>query len=248
MGRSYHRKIRLTAQGDAERPLVIGELADDPHHFRVRLRHDGAKVLDIEGEAVRHPWSTCPEAMAPIRALIGMPLSQDATAIGAVTPANRNCTHLYDLAGLAVAHAASGRAQRLYHAVVSGDARDATHATLDRDGARMLDWQIRGELAQSTLVGPPPFGGTPLYGGFMAWAHENLSPDLAEAAIVLRRACMIGSVRHQDLDQLSHAPQAMQVRGQCYTYTEGVAERATRMVGSRKDFTTSSETLLDPVT
>ncbi len=234
--RVYHRMIRLVADG----ALVTGDLADDAHHFRVHLKHDGATVREIQSEAVRYPWTTCPEATRPLEDLVGMPLSDDCTSVGEHTDPRSQCTHIFDLAGLAVAHAASGRAQRLYHVSVGGPFEDQ-FATLDRDGERLFEWR----LAESTIHGPPPFNGISFYGGFMAWAKSNLPADLAEAAIVMRRGCMIASVRFIDLDQLSSAPQAQQVRGQCHTYTPGTAERALRVYGSRHDYTESPSTLLD---
>ncbi|MEM7413673.1 MAG: DUF2889 domain-containing protein [Myxococcota bacterium] len=227
--RTFRRQIRLRADG----ANVTGELADDAHHFRVTLEHDGAKVVSLDGNALRHPWSTCPEALSPLRELVGMPLSERATAVGAYSAARRNCTHWFDLAGLAVAHAASGRTARDYTCAVWGHPQDEVHATLARDGERLFAWR----LVDDTIHGDPPFDGRSLRGGFLAWAEETLPLDLAEAAIVLRRGCTIGGVRFLDLDHASHAPDVQIVAGQCHTYTKGTAERAKRMHGSRRDFT-----------
>ncbi len=57
----YHRRIRATSSPG----LVNAELEDDFHHFRVRLQHDGEKIVEIEGDAVRYPWTTCPGATTP---------------------------------------------------------------------------------------------------------------------------------------------------------------------------------------
>src|SRR3546814_15101952 len=50
-----HRIIRLHAI-DGE---VRGALEDDFHHFRVLIRHDGARVTNVEATALRQPFSRC---------------------------------------------------------------------------------------------------------------------------------------------------------------------------------------------
>ena len=173
MERIYRRHIRLDAHGRQ----VVGELADDAQHFRVRLRHDGQRVVALDGEAVRHPWNTCAEAINPLRALEGMVLSHRCTAVGEVANAGEQCTHWFDLAGLAVAHAAARRVSREYRCAVWGEPGADVHATLERDGAPLLTWRLEG----MTIRGAAPFEGRSLTGEFMAWAESELDPDLAEA-------------------------------------------------------------------
>ncbi len=234
--RIYRRHIRLDAHGRQ----VVGELADDAQHFRIRLRHDGARVTSVDGEAVRHPWSTCSEALAPLRGLEGMRLSRRCTAVGDVANARQQCTHWFDLAGLAVAHAAAGRASREYRCAVSGAPGEAATATLERDGEPLLAWRLDG----TTIRGEPPFDGRNLRGAFLAWAEQTLDPDLAEAATVLRRASYISPVRFYELDLFERASDVQPVTGQCYTYTEGTAQRSQRQRGSKRDYTHRPEALL----
>src|ERR1051325_10121106 len=106
----YRRRIRIPGSPRG----VVSELEDDFHHFRVTVEHDGERVTAIAGEGVRFPWSTCPSAAAALQPIIGMLLSPRSTAVGEVTPARANCTHMFDLAGLAVAHAHRGNAVRQY--------------------------------------------------------------------------------------------------------------------------------------
>ncbi len=234
--RIYRRHIRLDAHGRQ----VVGELADDAQHFRVRLRHDGSRVISLDGEAVRYPWSTCAEALEPLRELAGMRLSRRCTAVGEVSNARQHCTHWFDLAGLAVAHAAAGRASREYRCAVWGAPGEATTATLERDGEPLLVWR----LESMTIRGAAPFDGRTLKGTFLAWAEAELEPDLAEAAIVLRRASYISPVRFYDLDQFDRPGDVTPVGGQCFTYTDGVAQRAQRQRGSKRDYTSRPEALL----
>ena len=234
--RIYRRHIRLDAHGRQ----VAGELADDAQHFRVRLRHDGTRVIALDGEAVRHPWSTCAEAREPLRELEGMRLSRRCTAVGEVSNARHHCTHWFDLAGLAVAHAAAARASREYRCAVWGAPGATTTATLERDGDPLLVWRLDG----MTIRGAAPFDGRTLKGEFMAWAEAELEPDLAEAAIVLRRATYISPVRFFDLDQYERPGDVTPIGGQCFTYTDGPAQRAERRIGSLRDYTHRPEALL----
>ena len=209
----------------------------------MRLRHDGARVVAIDGEAVRHPWTTCAEALRPLRGLEGMALSRRCTAVGDLANARHHCTHWFDLAGLAVAHAASGRASREYRCAVWGPPGEEASATLERDGAPLLAWRLDG----LTIRAEAPFAGLSLKGAFMAWAESALEPDLAEAAIVLRRACYIAPVRFYELDRFERASDAQPVTGQCYTYSEGTAQRAERQRGSKRDYSDRPEALLASV-
>ena len=142
--------------------------------------------------------------------------------MGEVSNARQHCTHWFDLAGLAVAHAAAARASREYRCAVWGAPGEVTTATLERDGEPLLVWRLEG----MTIHGAAPFEGRSLKGAFQSWAEAELDPDLAEAAIVLRRAAYISPVRFYDLDQYERPGDVTPIAGQCFTYTEGTAQRA----------------------
>src|SRR5437879_282632 len=154
------------SQRQSEQPMVSAELEDDFHHFRVTVAHDGARVTGVRGVGVRFPWSTCPLAADRLAPLVGMPLSVRSTAVGDVVSARDNCTHMFDLAGLAVAHAARVGARRQYDVVVADPVDDRRQVTLDRDGEPLLAWVVDSH----TILEPVPFRGQALRGGFLAWA------------------------------------------------------------------------------
>jgi hypothetical protein len=238
---AYHRRIRLTAQPG----IVLGELEDDFHHFRVRVAHDGIRVRSVEGEGVRFPWTTCPLAVAALAPLAGMTLSLRSTAVGDVVPARSNCTHMFDLAGLAVAHAARGGDVRQYDAVIPDRDGTRTRAALYRDGSRLLSWDVDLRM----ILGPEPFSGRLLRGrgreGFLAWAERELDADTAEAAIVLRRACDISHGRSQDLDAIDRAAELADVMsGSCFTFQPETWPVSLRVKGSIRDFTGREDELL----
>lgn len=234
---AYRRRILLTASSGE----VRAELEDDFHHFRVTIAYDGANVSAIRGEGVRFPWATCPLAAGQLAPIVGMPLSIRSTAVGDVVSARDNCTHMFDLAGLAVAHAARGGDRRQYDVVVPDPVDDRRQVTLDRDGEPLLSWAID----RHTILDPPPFEGRALRGGFLAWAEEALDPETAEAAIVLRRACDIAHGRMQNLDVYDDArPLLAFMAGSCFTFQHERGELALRMKGTIRDFTDDPERLL----
>ncbi len=86
--------------------MIEAEVEDYLHHFTVRLTHDGERVTDAVGTAVRAPWQTCPIGAAGVRALVGTDLASAATHSSAwVTDRSDHCVHVLDLATLAAAHA-----------------------------------------------------------------------------------------------------------------------------------------------
>ena len=113
---------------------------------------------------------------------------------------------MFDLAGLAVAHAwrvaAGGAARRQYdmsmpYVPLEESARRPRDITLLRDGDPVLTYTVAG----LKVVGPEPFAAADARGGFFRWAETNFAPDDAEAAIVLKRASLIGLSRGLDLDR-----------------------------------------------
>lgn len=221
-GEAYRRRIRLQGRDG----VVDAELVDDFHHFALRLEHDGTVVREVSARAVRYPWTTCPGATERLRALVGMPLSQRCTAVGSWARAREHCTHLFDLAGLAVAHAASGRNRREYLAVVPDRVGGRTTPLLWRDDELVMRWEIEG----TRIVAPDPFSGRSLRDAFLRWADENLDVDTAEAATVLRRACHISYGRGQDLSGIAVAAELLPaMTGMCYTFTPGIAEHGRRV-------------------
>ena len=236
---SYVRRIILGAPDTA---TVVAALEDDFHRFALTLHHDGARVTGCTGEAIRYPWSECPGALTVLSELKDVPLARRGTSISAHVDSHANCTHLFDLAGLAVAHAAAGRTRREYLAVVPDrDPEGRTHARLSCDGTEMLAWEVAGLQVQS----PSPYSGVQLRGGFLKWAAEHLADEEAEWATVLRRACEISWGRQAPLDGLERAVEVGDFMiGVCHTFTAGRAEVALRIKGSVRDFSGRPEALL----
>jgi hypothetical protein len=238
---AYRRRIRIAT---IEPGVVVAALEDDFHHFEVTLRHDGSTVLSCDAVSYRWPWTTCPDAAEPLRALAGMPLSRRFTAAGQWTDPKQNCTHQFDAACYAITHAASTREQRVYDVEVPmrDMATGSTRARLWVDGEPRLVWALSWNGIDDA---EPPFDAAPWKGGFMRWADATLAEEEAECAITLRRACDIGMGRRMDLDAVPVASQLpTMMAGVCHTMQPGVVEVALRHVGSIRDFSAHPEGLL----
>jgi Protein of unknown function (DUF2889) len=231
----FRRRVGIHSTGDATRGEVRACLEDDFHHFRVRIPHVNGTVHHVEGWAVRHPYSTCPLAANQLAHLVNAPLNGLAHSVMRVTDPSAQCTHLMELAGLAIAAASRSIAQRWYDIAVPRRVAGRTLATLDRDGRRMLAW----ELVDTTITAPAPFQGVSLRKGMAAWALANLSEDEAEAALVLRRCALISLGRAMNLDAQVHA----EPTGRCFVQQPERAEQGLRIAGSIIDFSETAKDL-----
>ena len=152
----------------------------------------------------------------------------------------QHCTHLFDLAGIAMGYAARGEASAQYDIAVPEPIRGPTRVTLAKDGAPLLFWDI----ANGAIQGPEPFTGVPLVGKFLGWAEANLSPEPFEAAVLLRRACMIARCRLFVLDSVPNAAALEGEPNRCFTQQPKRAAGATRMRGTQLEFTHRPDALL----
>jgi hypothetical protein len=223
---------RLAADGEGEARAV---LEDDFHHFRVSIGHHGGVVTQTGAESLRNPYTSCPAAGERLNQLIGRPLSPASGDVFRWTDARLQCTHMLDLAGLAVAAATRGSGRRRYEIEVPDRKGGRTSPRVFRDGAPALAWDLDGDL----IIGPAPFTSLPLGAGFAKWVQGNLGADEAEAALVLRRCAMISNGRNQDLD----AQKSAEPWGRCFSQQPERAPSALRVRGSTLDFTDRAEAL-----
>jgi hypothetical protein len=219
-------------------------LEDSNHGFRLRLQHDGRCITAVSAEPLRHPFTTCPEAVASLQRIVGLPLA-DVAAQREHLPQADNCTHLVDMALLAAAHAAHaadiGQA-RSFDIAVADEHEGITQARIECDGQPVHDWAIRAH----TLESPAGLAGRPVMRGFYAWATQVFTDMPLEAAQALQRGYFVAQSRRWNTQPIEAHPASTDgiPVGACYSYNTGAVERALRIQGSVRDYTQSSERLL----
>ncbi|MEM8936345.1 MAG: hypothetical protein AAGC77_08060 [Pseudomonadota bacterium] len=237
---AFNRRIKIRTRTDAHgRSEARAALEDDMHHFRVHVLASDGVIDTVTGEALRHPTVLCPSAIARLQELLEMVLSPYSYSVTQHTDARQQCTHLIDLAGLAIAAMANGNGERAYWARVTDVVSEDTvrKATLQRDGAACLEWRfVNGVIADPAYV-----GGVSLESGFTRWATTLADSDASEAALVLRRAIFVAGGRDVDLDVVgNHRPP----QAGCWVWQPERADEAHRVVGSTLDFANRPNDLL----
>lgn len=232
----YHRATVVEVAPSS----VTAEMEDDFHHFRVTLKHDGEVATEVLGESIRFPWSTCgQEAQQHIGELVGCRLSTLYKQLS-VEERYTHCTHLFDLAQLAVSHAGDAESRLLYQSKVTLlPSRGPIAAELRLNGDRLLDWQLDNRM----ITAPAPFAGTPV-DTLAGWVYkQQFSAQLIEAILILQRAVHVSFGKIYEWQSLSWASE-QKLPPTCYTFQPGTAQRAARVVGSARDYTKTPEQML----
>ncbi|MBV6417642.1 MAG: hypothetical protein CMLOHMNK_02372 [Steroidobacteraceae bacterium] len=235
----FRRQVRIRA-GVRE---VHVDLEDSNHAFRLVLRHDGERVTAIEPQYVRHPFTTCPESSRFLvatlvgRSLAGMP------DIRRALETRYSCTHVTDMTALALGHVDEAGFERLYDIAVDDEREGRTRARIRRDGQPVHEWII----ARHAIVEPAALAGRPMMQGFFAWARETFTDPAFEAATMLQRGYFVAQARRSEPTPERDHPAIGDgmPQGVCYSYSSPAVERATRIVGSRRDFTQDTGALLN---
>jgi hypothetical protein len=229
----FRRRIMIVSRQSIGEARAV--LEDDYHHFRVALTYAGGVVTSALGTGVRVPYTACPKAGGQLAALVGMPLASVANSVTRATDASLQCTHMLDLAGLAIAAAARAIPARRYDIEVPRRVEGETLGRIDCDGVNVMAWTIDA----ATILAPPEYAGVSLREGLARWALATLTTDQAEAALILRRCLMISRGRERDLDLVAHANPS----GNCYAQQPDRARTALRIVGSTHDYTERADVL-----
>lgn len=224
---TFRRRVEIVSSGQTDGGEVRAALEDDFHHFRVSLLHRHGVLTHITGQAVRYPYTACPEAIEPLHALVGMALSPIAHSVTRQTDARHQCTHLLDLAGLALAATLRPAQSRRYDIQVPLRVEGRTRPILELNGEPLLEWQVQDAI----IEGPAPFTALNIREGMARWALTTLDPQLAEAALLLRRCTMISIGKTHHLDEQIHASST----DRCYSQQSVRAPQAWRMKGSTWD-------------
>jgi hypothetical protein len=214
----FRRRFAVTPSPEE----VTAELEDDVHRMSVTLQHDGARVTHVEAGMDRHPWDLCPGAVAKVIAdFAGRPLRPSARTIDK----KANCTHLFDLAELALRHAID-TVPTLYEMLVSDPVDGIVVAVLRRDGQDRLCWRLRDDQ----MLEPHPARGLTLI-GLRPWI-DTLPEEQKFEARMLQWASLVA---HSRLIPWDVQTTLRTLPGSCFASQPGRHEKCQR-IGERIDF------------
>jgi hypothetical protein len=234
----FRRRILLTGTDN----LVVAQLEDCNHGFKLKLSHNNEKVTALEAQALRYPLSTCSMAVEPLQSIVGCPLSPTSNVLAGYAKAKSNCTHLFDLAALAISHALRGQSTRQYDVEVPDAVTGDKMISVKRDQQLIHQWTVNEHIIQT----PKSLAGNPVMKGFYQWASQTFSGEDWEAVQVLQRGYFVSRARAVDLDGSAgkSAVNDTYMLGMCYSYSPGVVENAIRSTQSVRDFSHCPEQLL----
>lgn len=228
----FRRRVRVRPADGA----VSVDIEDSNHAFRLVLRHHGARIVAVESEAVRYPFTTCSEAQQSLQRLVGQSIDSAAQLREILEP-RLSCTHLSDMAGLALTSAMDDQHERLYDIAVEDERDGRTRARIYRNDVCVHDWQITNH----SIVGPAEHAGQTVMRGFYAWARLAFQGALLEAAVALQRGYFVAqSRRYQFVPEVTSG----MPEGVCYSYSTPIVKRAHLVTGSMRDFSSSPDALL----
>jgi len=244
-----HRKILLRKITDSSRPIekgqhvVIAELEDNCHVFRVRLYHNTQKICDASGEAIRYPNNTCPGSIDLLKKLIGLSLGDGPSAFPNNFNSREFCTHLFDLACLAYTHASRSEDTRLYHAIINDEDDDGIcDAKIFINEKIIFHWHLKQHEIQNEGLTQ----GLNMRSGFTRWAMNHLQGDELESAIVLAKANFVSMSRRVDTEKISGTQliNGIMPKDICYTYRSPIMETAYHLKNSIKDYSENPQDML----
>lgn len=216
-----------------ESSRTSARLSDPFHEMECQVIHDGQHVTDLTGIMHRFPTTLCPGATSIVRSLVGASIHRPIEQRYAPGVLTRNCTHLFDLACLAVVHTARPGSTRIYEAIVPDELNEPVTAEVYRDGLRVHAWTVRRGVVTSSGAA----ANLPLLGGFLAKACSVFSGDDLEAALVLARTYLISLGRPYDTEAWAGYPisQNKPLRDRCFAYATSHGDAGRFRAGHVRD-------------
>lgn len=222
---------------------VEAALEDMRHAMICTLRHDGKVVTAIEADFRRYTLQLCPGASEPLKQIVGMPLSTSTSDFFANGLARQNCTHMLDLAWLALRHARQGKTELLYEIEIPDALSGPTRGILRRNGEIVQDWVVDRNI----VVSPPMLAGQALAGGFTRWVTgaAGLPEETVEQCLVLHKGFFMTGARQFRIPE-GPLPEAYReaVVGACFGYSIERIGEAIGLSGMKRDFSHNPEKLL----
>lgn len=233
----YRRGVRLTGRPGE----VLAEVEDTHHGMRVWLRHDGVSVTGMHAETPRTPTNSCSGASLALKRLVGTSLAITQAGLYSSAEPSTHCTHLFDLAALAIAHAHRGTSTRRYDIIVPDEQADGAVCTISCNGSVVHNWRIR----EGIIIAPQKFAEQVVLRGFIPWAARQFSGDELEAALVFQKGFFVSRARRRLYSAASGQSIAtnLHMHGVCFAYQPERVEAGVH-TDSTRDFSLTPDDVL----
>ncbi|MFM5931761.1 MAG: DUF2889 domain-containing protein [Novosphingobium sp.] len=214
----FRRHFRIVPRDGS----IVAALEDDVHRMMVVLHHDGVSITHVDVRQDRAPWNMCPGSMDHLRQdFLGVSLRDTERRIDK----RANCTHLFDLAGLALRHAFDGY-ETLYEILVSDPVDGENWSVLRRNGVERMRWQVTNDIVRA----PVEASGLSLI-GLRPWIETLFGEDRHHARM-LQWGSLVSHGRHMPWETDS---KLRALPGSCFASQPGRHEKCQR-TGERIDF------------
>lgn len=234
----FRRKIQLKKISET---VTTAALEDLYHAFFLKLSHDDNRVISLEAQWHRHPFTACAGAAQAIEAVAGQLLSDSLLDLPQHLDPRQQCTHIFDTANLAITQSCRHEQTRLYEIEIPDTVDGQQHARLLQNGDCVLDWILEDGI----IVAPEIFQGVATRKGFTSWALKNLPSEELEAVIVLQRGTFVSAGNVMDFSGLIGKAQTLSGPREavCYASQPERIEQSVRQ-GAAKDYSDDAETML----
>ena len=236
----FRRRIRLVHSPGQ----VVAELEDSSHGFSLAMQYRDAVVQQIEAQTYRYPYTTCPGAKKPLMAFKGQAINADPRDINKTINARVNCTHLYDLAMLALAHASRPYGTRVYDVVLPDETDSASKLSVLLDNTPVLEWQVK----DWQITAPTVLQGQALYNGFAgSWSkYCGDDSETFEYGLIAQKGYLVSHARRYDHARTEGKAAIVDeaALGICHTYSPDIIQTAHFTRNSYRDFSDCPEQLL----
>lgn len=232
---AFRRRVRVQSTTD----VVTAVLNDSFHSMWIRLHHDGDSVTEVEAELNRFPKTTCPSATSALAELRGLPLNADRRALFASGRTSRNCTHLLDMALLALRTVERRDCEVIFDVEIPDIVDGCTELSALVNGKVLHRWRLNNDI----IIAPASFAGTALFGGFAVWAESQFEGISLDAARIAQKSVFVskGLIYKVDGEPPVRAIAEKHRHGQCHSFSSPSVEVAMDNVGYVIDTTESIE-------
>ena len=205
--RSFRRLIELRCFDGT----VVGRVCDNVHDFTVAVEHDGILITRVTARAVRFPWTTCPAAIERLKDMEG--LSVGARLSDSIDQ-TQHCTHMLDVAKLAVRHIGRGGERTYAVTIQSCEDPAACIAAVHRDGVPVFRWRV-----VKNVIDEPESLRSHQTLGRAEWPPAIANDgDLLEAAMILRRSLLVFRGRPLATEAVYKASDLNYLQGVCLSF------------------------------